>query len=263
MADKRKMHNDAGGPFNLGDIGSMQRVETFIDGQHILYDAAAITNITPDWFEPAHWRERDALTGEAAGRGTSYFFRAGGGDYVLRHYHRGGMAAALLRDRYLRWFSLKHTRAWREWDILSRLWREGLPVPRPVAARVIFSGLFYRADIITAKLPVPSTLVELLKTRTLSAAEWQAAGRLIRRFHEAGVYHADMNAHNIVYAANRLYLLDFDRGRLCPRKSAWQQRTLRRLHRSLLKSARQNPGFHFSGADWETLLQAYHSANEF
>ncbi len=257
------MHNDAGGPFNLGDIDNMQRMETFIDGQHILYDAAAITNITPDWFEPAYWRERNALTGQAAGRGASYFFRAEGGDYVLRHYRRGGMVAGLLRDRYLRWFSLSRTRAWREWDILSRLWRDGLPVPKPVAARVIYSGLFYRADIITAKLPAPATLVEILKTRALSTADWQAAGRLIRRFHEAGVYHADMNAHNIVYAANRMYLLDFDRGCLRRPDSGWQQRTLRRLQRSLRKSAGQNPGFHFSDADWEIFSKAYHSANEF
>ena len=157
---------------------------------------------------------------------------------------------------------MSHTRAWREWDILSRLWSDGLPVPRPVAARVIFSGLFYRADIITAKLPSPATLVEVLKARALSPLEWQAAGRLIRRFHEAGVYHADMNAHNIVYAANRIYLLDFDNARICGHKFIWPQRSLRRLHRSLRKSARQNPGFHFSVADWEAFLQAYRSMSD-
>lgn len=238
----------------------MQKVETYIEGQHILYDAAAITNISPDWFDPGFWRRQDALIGQAAGRGTSYFFRHGGSDYVLRHYRRGGLVARLLLDRYLR-SALNHTRAWREWDILARLWLEGLPVPRPIAARVVFKGLFYRADIITAKLPAPSTLVEMLKVRALSAEEWRAAGRLIRRFHEAGVYHADMNAHNIVHAANRIYLLDFDNGRICGRKRFWPQRTLRRLHRSLRKSARQNPGFHFSMRDWEIFLQAYNSAS--
>lgn len=239
----------------------MRRVETFIDGQHILYDAATITNITPDWFEPRYWRERDALTGQATGRGASYFFRTGGSEYALRHYRRGGVAASLLEDRYLR-RALSHTRAWREWDILSRLWQEGLPVPRPVAARVIFNGLFYRADIITAKLPAPATLVEVLKARALSAEEWRAAGRLIRRFHEAGVYHADLNAHNIVYAANRIYLLDFDKGRVCRLKFVWPQLTLRRLYRSLRKSARQHPEFHFSAGDWGIFLEAYRSMSE-
>jgi 3-deoxy-D-manno-octulosonic acid kinase len=253
------MHNDAGRLFNFGGmINSMQRVETFIDGQHILYDAAAITNITPGWFESAYWRERDALSGQAAGRGTSYFFRTAGSEFALRHYRRGGLIAHLLHDRYLR-RALHNTRAWREWDILARLWHEGLPVPKPVAARVIFSGLFYRADIITAKLPAPATLVEVLKARALSMEEWQAAGRLIGRFHEAGAYHADMNAHNIVYAADRMYLLDFDNGRMCGQKLVWPQLSLRRLHRSLRKLAAQNPGFHFSAADWQIFLQAYHS----
>lgn len=258
------MHNDAGGLFNFGSLGdmTMQRVETYIDGHHILYDASAITNITPGWFDPSYWRARDALTGQAAGRGTSYFFRESGGDYVLRHYRRGGLVASLLRDRYLR-RALHNTRAWREWDMLARLWSEGLPVPRPVAARVLFNGLFYRADIITAKLPAPLKLVEALKARALGAEEWQAAGRLIRRFHEAGVHHADLNAHNIVFAADRMYLLDFDRGSIRGHGGLWPERSLRRLYRSLSKSARQNPVFHFSGPDWEIFLKAYRSASEF
>jgi 3-deoxy-D-manno-octulosonic acid kinase len=240
----------------------MQRVEITIDGHHILYDPDAITNITPDWFDPARWRARDALTGQAQGRGASYFFREGGGDYALRHYRRGGLVAPLLGDRYLR-RALQNTRAWREWDMLARLWSEGLPVPRPVAARVVFNGPFYRADIITARLPAPLKLVEVLKTRPLKPEEWQAAGRLIRRFHEAGVYHADLNAHNIVFAADRMYLLDFDRGSIRGHKRFWPARSLRRLRRSLRKSARQNPVFHFSESDWEIFLKAYRSVSEF
>jgi 3-deoxy-D-manno-octulosonic acid kinase len=180
----------------------------------------------------------------------------------LRHYRRGGLVAHLLCDRYAR-RALHRTRAWREWELLARLWSEGFPVPRPVAAHVVFSGPFYRADIITAKLPSPATLAEVLKTRALGAEEWQAVGRLVRRFHEAGVHHPDMNAHNFVYAANRLYLLDFDRGGIRRGRSWWPQLTLRRLHRSLRKTARLNPGLHFREDDWKIFLQAYQSANEF
>ncbi|HEY3488073.1 MAG TPA: 3-deoxy-D-manno-octulosonic acid kinase [Gammaproteobacteria bacterium] len=235
----------------------MQRVEVFIKGQHILYDAAAVTNIEPGWFEPHYWRERNALNGEATGRGTSYFFGAGGMQYVLRHYRRGGLMARVLSDRYLRGIALSNTRAWREWDILARLWQEGLPVPRPVAARVIFDGLFYRADIITARLPAQTTLAQILRTRALTKAEWEATGRLIRLFHEAGVYHADMNAHNILYSADRMYLIDFDNSCICRNKFIWPQRTLSRLHRSLCKLACQDKGLHFTEADWKIFLLAY------
>jgi 3-deoxy-D-manno-octulosonic acid kinase len=258
------MHSDAGGLFDFDGLGdmTMQRAEIFIDGHHILYDAAAITKITPGWFDSAYWRERGALSGQTMGRGATYFFRDGGSEYALRHYRRGGLIAQLLHDLYPR-RALRNTRAWREWDLLARLWSEGFPVPRPVAARVTCKGLFYRADIITAKLPAPLKLSEALRARALAPEEWRAAGRLIRRFHEAGVCHADLNAHNIVFAAGRMYLLDFDRGRLPGHKHLWPERNLRRLLRSLRKLARQHPGFHFSAVDWEIFLEAYRSVKEF
>jgi len=71
---------------------------------------------------------------------------------------------------------------------------------------------------------------------------WLAAGRCIRRFHDAGVQHADLNAHNVMLGEDgEVWLLDFDRGRL-RRPGRWQGRVIARLARSLSKLSSGQPG---------------------
>ena len=81
--------------------------------------------------------------------------------------------------------------------------------------------------------------VRSLADRALVAgrgAPWEEAGRLIARFHRAGLDHADLNAHNILFDANgRGWLIDFDRGVLRIPATRWRERNLKRLLRSLLK----------------------------
>ena len=69
-------------------------------------------------------------------------------------------------------------------------------------------------------------------------------GQCIARFHRAGVFHADLNAHNVqIDAANRIFLLDFDRGRIRGRRAAaGGEANLARLHRSLTKISRRSGG---------------------
>ncbi|MGH7487911.1 MAG: lipopolysaccharide kinase InaA family protein, partial [bacterium] len=65
---------------------------------------------------------------------------------------------------------------------------------------------------------------------------WHAIGACIRRFHDAGIYHADLNAHNIMLDnKDAVYLLDFDRGERRTPVILWQQANLARLSRSLRK----------------------------
>ena len=59
---------------------------------------------------------------------------------------------------------------------------------------------------------------------------------MIARFHRAGLDHADLNAHNILFDdAGRGWLIDFDRGVLRIPATRWRERNLKRLLRSLLK----------------------------
>lgn len=224
---------------------------------HILYDADVLHHVDDEYFNPLWWKQRDALTGSAMGRGRTVFVRQGEGEYVLRHYRRGGMIALFSDDRYL-WAGLDKSRPWREWHLLARLYGMGLPVPRPVAARLQRRGLSYSADILMEKIPAPSLCQRLLEG-PLEPQRWQKIGACIRCFHDAGVYHADMNAHNILLTdGGGVYLIDFDRGELREDPDgAWKQSNLDRLQRSLRKLINLRLDFHFEEQDWKELLCGY------
>jgi 3-deoxy-D-manno-octulosonic acid kinase len=156
---------------------------------------------------------------------------------VLRRYLRGGLPARLSKDRYL-WLGEERTRAFREFRLLGELAGLGLPVPRPVAARYV-RGLFsYRGELVTERLSEVASLAGRWLAGEAGDADWQLAGRCIRRFHEAGVQHADLNANNIMLdGRGGAWLLDFDRGRRRA-PGPWRERVLARLARSLEKIGR-------------------------
>ncbi|HEX7045618.1 MAG TPA: 3-deoxy-D-manno-octulosonic acid kinase [Burkholderiales bacterium] len=233
----------------------MNAVSVSADGDTILYDAGAIDKIDARFFDPAYWRASGRLVGEARGRGSTWIVRHGERDLVLRHYRRGGVLGPWLVDRYL-WLGLARTRAVREWTLLAELCRQGLPVPRPVAVRVHRTGLCYRADLVTERIAPAESLADRLAREPLPASGWRAIGACIRRFHDFGVWHADLNAHNVLLAASTAYLLDFDRGRR-RRPGAWRAANLARLRRSLDKLARQSAHFRFDEEGWQALCAGY------
>lgn len=227
-----------------------------LTGGAMLYDASRAGNAAAAWFDPAYWRERGELDGEARGRGTVWFTRSGATGYVLRHYRRGGLIAKLSQDRYI-WRGESETRAFREWQLLYHLRRAGLPVPTPVAARYRRYGLTYTADLITERLMDSRTLASVLRRRGIPILGWITIGRCIRMFHDRGVYHADLNAHNILLVDDDLvYLVDFDRGQL-RKPGLWCDANLVRLRRSIEKITYKLPPEHFTEEDWHGLLDGY------
>ena len=225
-------------------------------GQHILYDAARLTKFNPLLFEPDYLQQQELITGRASGRGDVLFFSYEGCELALRHYRRGGSVASLLGDRYLRTF-VKASRAWREWLLLAHLSDMGLPVPQPVAARVEQHGIWTRCDIVTLKIPGARSLATSIHEKPLRHEIWREIGGTIRRFHEAGVWHADLNAHNILLTDTQVYLIDFDRGRMGRTSQARMHQNVQRLLRSLQKLQREQASNCFTSADWEVLLSAY------
>lgn len=226
------------------------------DGVAIVYDGDRPLQIEACMFEPSHWEARSALVGQAGGRGTTWFVRQGDEQWALRHYRRGGWIAKFVTDRYL-WAGLERTRAWREWHLTAQLHALGLPVPAPVAGRVVRSGLTYRADLITRRIPDAEPLSRLLEQKRLAESDWRRLGRVLRRFHAAGLDHADLNAHNILQDTDGLFwLIDFDQARL-RQAGAWRQVNLARLQRSLRKLQRLSPSFHWTEADWAALQTGY------
>lgn len=225
----------------------------------MLYDASRAGNFAPEWFDPVYWAGQGAIEGEARGRGTTVFVRAGSLRLALRHYRRGGLFGKLVRDAYF-WRGERHTRPFAEWLLMLRLHRGGLPVPAPIAARYRRSGLAYTGDLITERIEASRSLAQRLLDSSLPLDDWIAVGRCIRRFHDFGLCHADLNAHNVMFdGAGAVWLIDFDRGRL-RRAGLWRDANLVRLRRSLLKVTDPLPPGHFTETDWQSLLAGYASA---
>lgn len=221
----------------------------------MLYDTLRTSNFSPAFFDPEYWRSHDAIEGSALGRGTTWFIRSGDSRFVLRHYRRGGLMAKVSKDGYL-WRGESETRSFAEWYLTYHLYRAGLPVPAPIAARYRRQGMFYRADLITQRIEDSESLSDKLARGPISLTQWIAIGRCIRRFHDAGVHHADLNAHNILLTPGQVYLIDFDRCTL-RKRGWWADTNLVRLYRSLEKVTLLSAPDSFTDQDWHSLLAGY------
>ncbi|HKV97368.1 MAG TPA: 3-deoxy-D-manno-octulosonic acid kinase [Gammaproteobacteria bacterium] len=221
----------------------------------ILYEDELAGHAGADWFSAQHWaRQRRLRGGAGGGRGDTWMVTGTDGDWVLRHYRRGGWAAKLSTDYYA-WTGLERSRPWREWRLLYSLYREGLPVPQPLAAQVRRHGFLYRGDLITRRIPDTRSLANRLQTSGIEGLPWSAIGACLQRFHAAGVQHADLNAHNILLDDHeRVFLIDFDKSLRRTPAAAWQHANLRRLRRSLRKLA---PSSVIQTNVWNKLLEGY------
>ncbi|MFP4285388.1 MAG: 3-deoxy-D-manno-octulosonic acid kinase [Desulfovermiculus sp.] len=191
--------------------------------------------VQADFFSPSYWQKKGCLVSRASGRGNAYAVVYNTAHFFLRHYQRGGVFGPLLHDYYL-WTGLHATRAWREFKLLADMANSGLPVPRPVAAHVKRKGILYQADIVTERINGSATLTQLLAHGQLADTMWKAIGSCIRRFHDQGVFHADLNAHNILIdEKHTIWLIDFDRSFKARLGNRGKQANLRRLKRSLHK----------------------------
>lgn len=255
------MHTSRGGEFEKDRRLDMRlRLARTDDGRGaILYDPSRIDQPVAADFDPdALARAGRIRVAAEGGRGSAWFLAARGshGEWVLRHYRRGGFVARFVRDAYA-WPGADAVRSFRELRLLAELERLGLPAPTPVAARYVRRGLVYRADLITVAIPG----VQPLSARMgpdLPLGAWRNVGACIRRFHDAGVFHADLNAHNVLLdAANRVWLVDFDRGELRAR-GAWTHANLARLERSLVKVSAGR----YRAEHWATLLEGYGSGGK-
>ncbi|MEO7386335.1 MAG: 3-deoxy-D-manno-octulosonic acid kinase [Gammaproteobacteria bacterium] len=226
------------------------------DGNGILYEDTLVSHAGPALFEASTWPGSPAAPGYSGGRGATLFIESGAQQWVLRHFHRGGTIGRILDDQFL-WLGEDHTRSFREWQLLARLQTLGLPAPRPVAARYRRRGLVYTADLITVLIPDVEPLSTRLGRGPVPPEVWSAVGRCVAEFHRAAVFHADLTAHNLqIDTADRIFLLDFDRGRIRTDGSHWRQSNLARLQRSLAKIS-QDGAIQFSPREWRWLLDGY------
>ncbi len=193
---------------------------------------------TPDpaLFDPAHWGTA-AQPVAGGGRGAAWFVDAPNGPMVLRHYLRGGWMARFSRDAFV-WRGESRVRSFQEFRLLQALHGLDLPVPVPLAAAYWRNGRHYRAALLLRRIPGTRAFGRQV-IEDAAAAPWAACGRLVARFHRAGLDHADLNADNLLFDGDgNGWMIDFDKSGLRNDDGwSWRTRNLARLQRSLQKLA--------------------------
>lgn len=165
------------------------------------------------------------------GRGGVLRLSLGDSAAIIRTYRRGGLMQHLLRESYL-----FENRPLREFDILCRAYESGLPVPQPLGICWTRRAGFFRGRIATREI-VGIDLKSKLENDPKEAFEvLEQCGAVIRRFHDEGFWHADLQVGNILVSDSKIWLIDFD-------NATWEDsitdlaraRNLLRFRRSLEK----------------------------
>lgn len=227
-------------------------------GHFILVNTHFFESADERVFSSEYWQEKQAITGQARGRGTTLFIKPDvPQQWVLRHYRRGGLPGKLFSDQFV-YTGLPRTRPFMELNLLHTMREAGLRVPEPIAAQVIRRGLIYRADLLSVRIPDAQDMHHVLSLGPAGEAVWQAVGRQIRQMHDLNVYHHDLNIRNIMLdAQQQVWIIDFDR---CYQRADgnWKPQNLARLHRSLVKESGRSPSFFWTEQDWAALKAGYH-----
>ncbi|WP_107497871.1 3-deoxy-D-manno-octulosonic acid kinase [Thalassobius sp. I31.1] len=235
-----------------------QGFKTLQDRKQVLwYDPVLISTFEINLFSPEWLQAEGKLRATSQGRNAAWFIHHDGVDMVLRHYYRGGLIGRVNKDLFLRQ-PVGKSRAMAEFSLLSWMYEQDLPVPRPVAARFSPVGIFYRADILTQTIPASETLADRLLHAPLDENTWHSVGEAVAKIHGAGVLHSDLNCRNILIdQSSKIWIIDFDK---CERRGNgdWRDDNLARLHRSFVKEKTKQASLHWEEADWECFMTGYH-----
>jgi len=161
----------------------------------------------------------------------------------VRPGRRGGLLGPLLGDRYA-----SPEPCLREHALVVALAAEALPVPTPVFAAAWRSGWGWRCAVATVEREGAVDLAGWLDGGP-SAQERRAAaravGRTLKRLHDAGVTHGDLQLRNLLLepdsaaGAPDCLAIDFDRARRGPSlRPAARMREWIRLERSFHRTGR-------------------------
>ncbi|HKD67150.1 MAG TPA: lipopolysaccharide kinase InaA family protein [Candidatus Binataceae bacterium] len=153
----------------------------------------------------------------------------------VRRYRRGGLMRFLVSELY----AGTMPRPLHELMVTAAAHRRGLPVVEPLGAIVEAAApCFYRGWFLTRALE-GVTLWNLLLTgdRHIRRKALEEARAGIDRLHEGGLYHADLNFHNLFVCTGEalsVIALDLDKARLYPDALPARMRVanFRRLERS-------------------------------
>jgi len=208
-------------------------------------------------------RLRDAILtkdvlGDASGLKGRFPLRVIEPDLVVRSLIHGGFFRHITQDRFI-----STSRSLRELIISAHLLSRKIATPEIMGLRFIRSALSYRINVITRLVPGSTDLLDYMETpHNDSLSIFKQSGVIIRKMHDAGVYHADLHIKNILTDKQGcLWILDLDKARkfsVIP--SFVRINNLRRFVRSCRKW--QASGRIILPDEWKNhLFEGYYNAN--
>lgn len=211
---------------------------------------ALVHPVDADTIAAALWDGADCTPVETGGRGPLLRFECNGEFGLVRRYLRGGLARHFMTEAYLfKRPGLKELAAHRV------AYDRGLPVPKPLGVSWSLRGPLWRGAFATVELSGENLQSHLQRDRDANPEILAACGAAIRRMHDVGILHADLQVRNIFVHDGVAYLLDFDRARVLGTVGeALRQSNLLRLRRSFEKNGLAAPLF-------EQLRQGYERAS--
>jgi len=184
---------------------------------------------------------------------------------IIRQYSHGGLLRAFTKNLFL--FG---SRSFRELALTEEIRSCGIPTIQPIGAiHRSVPPFFYRAHLLSLEIPEALNLVQYIqKTRTRSSEGFssrrktlRSIGLLLKRFHDAGFFHRDLQIKNILVVGDQPLLIDFDRSYRRPVLSRRKRiKNLLRLNRSAEKWRRA--GLYMTRTDRWRLFSAYGEGDE-
>jgi 3-deoxy-D-manno-octulosonic acid kinase len=208
-----------------------------------------------------------------SGRGETYGVELGGVAAVVRHARRGGYVMRVWGDIY--WGA---PRVYREIQMSRRLAEVGVSTPAVLAGVVYRALIWHRADVATSRvagLDLATLLFGPEPPRgTARERVWFAVGRLVRRLHDAGFSHPDLQLRNVLVnvgggsaaatapgGLSEAHLLDVETVEPIGRSQLARRRNLARFYRSWEKWNRRR-GARLTADDRAAFEAAYSEAAE-
>ena len=169
------------------------------------------------------------------GRSSVLFEEINGlGSIVIKYYRRGGLIRYLVKQRY---FKCGKTRGQKEYELLQKVRLLGINVPEPISFSY-HGRLFYKGWLVTREIKEHQTLANLSfsnENRTLKIMK--EVTRQISILIKNNILHVDLHPGNVIVDnQDRVYIIDFDKGRLFHGKNtSLRNRYLRRWDRAVKK----------------------------
>lgn len=176
---------------------------------------------------------------------TIWFLPGSRGDlnFVVRKYYHGGLWGRMARDIFI-----GHERMLRELAMYEYAWKQGVPTCHTAALRIEHPlGPLCRGHLLTVKIENALNLeayCEAVLAGQLPKPDFVRMSKVIadaiRKMHDCGIYHGDLNGKNILVRSSlqgpEAFVIDFDRAQLMTRVPLdARMANLLRLDRSIVK----------------------------